>query len=72
MIAPLRLPDSETTEARRRLRRAHRLVASTLLPPQPPSPPPAPGVPAWQAWMVAGWAVVAAACYFASMLGLWH
>jgi hypothetical protein len=69
MIAPLRLPDAETVETRRRLRRAHQLVASTLL---PEPPPPAPSVPAWQAWMVAGWVVVAAVCYFASMLGLWQ
>jgi hypothetical protein len=72
MIAPLRLPDSETTEARRRLRRAHRLVASTLLPERTDSPSPVPAVPAWQAWMVAVWVVVVTACYLASMLGLWH
>jgi hypothetical protein len=71
MIAPIRLPDPGTVETRRRLRRAHRLVASTLLPPQPLSPP-APDVPAWQAWIVAGWVVVVAAYYFVSMLGLWH
>jgi hypothetical protein len=71
MIAPLRLPDPGTTESRRRLRRAHRLVASTLLPEQPSSPS-VPGVPAWQAWLVAGWVMVVAVCYFASMLGLWH
>jgi hypothetical protein len=71
VIAPIRLPDTGTAETRRRLRRAHRLVASTLLPEQQPSPPP-PGVPAWQAWMVAAWVVAAAACYFASMLGFWH
>jgi hypothetical protein len=71
MIAPLRLPDPEMAESQRRLRRAHRLVASTLLPPQPPSPS-VPGVPAWQAWLVAGWVVVVTICYFASMLGLWH
>ena len=72
MIAPLRLPDPETVETRRRLRRAHRLVASTLLPERRSSPPAASGVSAWQAWMVAAWVVVVAACYFASMLGLWH
>jgi hypothetical protein len=72
MIAPLRLPDPGTVETRRRLRRAHRLVASTLLPQEPPLPRCAPGVPAWQAWTFAGWVVVVAACYFAGMLGFWH
>ena len=71
MIAPLRQTDSETTEVRRRLHRARRVIASTFL--EEPLHPAdkAPRIPAWQAWLFTGWVLIAAGAYLASMLGLW-
>ena len=70
MIAPIREPEAETSESRRRMLRAYRLLASTLLPEKGSAPAPAP-IPAWRAWLAVGWAAIVAGFYVASMLGLW-
>ncbi len=71
MIAPIRQSDPETVEVRRRMKRARRVVASTLFSAPAPAQAPAPPIPAWQAWLFAGWVVVVAVAYCTSMLGLW-
>ena len=71
MIAPLRETESETSEGRRRLRRARQKIASALFEERPQRADHTPPVPAWQAWLFVAWVVVAGAAYAASMLGLW-
>lgn len=71
MIAPLRPSQVETTERRRRLRHAHQLIATTLLPKPSPSST-APRIAPWKAWLFVAWMTVAIAVYGASMLGIWR
>jgi len=71
VIAPLRETDSETSEGRRRLRRARRKIAAALFEDRPHQPDHASPVPGWQAWLFVAWVAVATAAYAASMLGLW-
>ncbi len=71
MIAPIRLDDPETTDSRRRMRLARRLIAATLLPERPAGGTPGRPIPAWQAWLFVGWVVVATTVYFARMVGLY-
>lgn len=68
MIAPLRESDPETTQTCRRLREAHRFVASTLLRRDCAADGGSP-VAAWKAWSLALWALVVTAVYAAAMLG---
>ncbi len=71
MIAPIRLEDPETTENRRRMRLARRLIAATLLPERHAGGAPGRPIPAWQAWLFVGWVVLAATAYVARMAGLY-
>lgn len=57
--------DATTTEE---IRRARRLVASTLLTTRPDRADDAPPVPGWKAWLFAAWVVIATTFYFAHML----
>jgi len=68
MIAPLR----QTKPVRRSpaLRRAHRLLASTLLTKSARTADDAPLIPRWQAWLFTLWVAAACAIYFAHMLRL--
>ena len=50
------------------IRRARRMVASTLL--KPPPPGGAPRLPAWRAWLFTAWVVVVVAVYLVCMAGL--
>lgn len=70
MIAPLEQMDSETTQTRRRLRLARRLVASTFFQHDPDPGENAPPIPAWRAWLFTAWVTIVTAIYFATMLGL--
>jgi len=70
MIAPIRLVDPETAEARGRLRQARHLVASSLLEERRESVPDAPPVPGWRAWLFSAWVVVVTVMYFAHLVGL--
>jgi len=69
MIAPLDQMDPKTTELRRRLRQARRLVAATFFRHEADRTDHAPPVPAWRAWTFVTWVVIATALYFATMLG---
>lgn len=68
MIAPIKRP--KTSAPSPGIRRAHRLVASTLLQQRLRPRDAAPPVPAWRAWLFTAWVVVTAAVYFACMSGL--
>ena len=70
MIAPLKQIDVETTRTRRRLQLARHVVASAFYPHAAEPADRAPPVRAWQAWLFAGWVVIVAGVYFATMLGL--
>ncbi|MBN2473483.1 MAG: hypothetical protein JXB62_02655 [Pirellulales bacterium] len=67
MIAPIR--QKETRPRPPGIRRAYRLVASTLLSDRPRRGSQTPWVPAWQAWLYTGWVVIVVGAYAASMLG---
>ena len=69
MIAPIDQMDTKTSELRRHLRRARRLVASTFFARKANPTDGAPPVPAWQAWIFVAWVVTITALYFAAMLG---
>lgn len=71
MIAPIRLEDPRTTENRRRMRLARRLIAATLLPAPHEGGLPGRPIPAWQGWLFVGWVVLAATAYVARMVGLY-
>jgi hypothetical protein len=65
MIAPLREPPASNSP----LRTARRLAAQLL--PQRDGPAfDVPRVPSWKAWLFAGWALVVAAVYLATMFGI--
>ncbi len=68
MIAPLEQARPKVARRRRRLHRAHRLVASTFF--ERPSEPPRdiPPIPAWKAWAFAAWVVIVTTIYLATML----
>ncbi|HUT13308.1 MAG TPA: hypothetical protein VMY42_22665 [Thermoguttaceae bacterium] len=68
MIAPIR----ETQRVRRTptLRRAHRLLVSTLLPKSSHAADKAPPIPRWQAWLFTLWVAAVSATYLAHMLRL--
>jgi hypothetical protein len=68
MIAPIERPKASASSPG--VRRARRLVASTLMQQRPRWPECAPSVPAWQAWMFTAWVVAISAAYFAYMVGL--
>ncbi|MHC4402754.1 MAG: hypothetical protein ACYTG0_24080 [Planctomycetota bacterium] len=69
MIAPLPPTDPKTTETEWTLRRARRLVVSTLLKRRPAWGGDGPPVSAGRAWLFAGWVAIVATVYFAAMLG---
>ncbi len=69
MIAPLGQTQRPTTKSRRRLRRAHRLLAHLFLESSPQAEAPRP-VSTWKAWIFVAWVVVVTGVYFATMLGL--
>ena len=69
MIVPVRPPDPETSETRRRLRRARQLVAATFFKGRR-SADTAPSIPSWRAWVFTGWLILVTAVYFAEMAGL--
>ncbi len=70
MIAPIRLPDPQTAEERRRLREARRVVAAALLgQPGEEGAQRRPRIAAWKAWAFALWVVGATGAYAAAMLG---
>ncbi|MCE5301901.1 MAG: hypothetical protein LLF97_02190 [Planctomycetaceae bacterium] len=64
MIAFIRPP--ERSSRSRRLRRVHRVLAETLLPPEPEPFEPGPPLVGWKAWLVVGWLSAAA------LLGVVH
>jgi len=68
MIAPLDQASPKAARRRRRLSRAHRLVASTFfeLPSKPPQD--VPPIPAWKAWAFTAWGVIVTTVYLATML----
>jgi len=70
MIAPLEQMDTETTQTRRRLRLARRLVASTFLQHGRKPTENGPAIPAWRAWVFTAWVVIVTGLYFGTMLGL--
>jgi hypothetical protein len=70
MIAPLRLPEPHTSEQRRRLRKARRVVAAAFLEPRSESGDGAPRIAGWRAWLFAAWVAVVTGVYMASMIGL--
>ena len=70
MIVPVRPPDPETSETRRRLRRARQLVAATFFKCHRRSADTAPSIPSWRAWVFTGWLILVTAVYFAEMAGL--
>lgn len=69
MIAPLSQAGPKTARRRRRLRRAHRLVASTFFERPLERTRDVPPIPAWKAWAFAGWVVIVTTIYLATMLG---
>lgn len=68
MIAPIQR--TKDPPGSPEMRRAHRLVASTLLKKQRYPADDAPPVPAWRAWLFTAWVVTATAAYLAYMVGL--
>ena len=68
MIAPIEGPKASAPSPG--IRRAHSLVASTLLKQRPLPRDRTPPVPAWRAWLFTTWAVVVAAVYFMYMARL--
>jgi len=62
----------QTTEPRTTpgMRRARRLIASTLFKEQPARLDVAPKVAGWKAWVFTSWVVVTVVVYFAYMLEL--
>jgi hypothetical protein len=68
MVAPIQHKDKPAPSSA--MRRAHRLVASTLLS-QAPAADGAPRVAAWKAWLFAAWVVVIAAAYVAHVARIW-
>ena len=69
MIAPLDQMEAKSTELRRRLRQARRLVAATFFRHDANPTDNAPPVPAWRAWAFAAWVAIVTIVYFATMLG---
>jgi hypothetical protein len=69
MIAPLDQMDAATTETRRRLRLARRLVAVTFFARPLDSIEDAPAIASRRAWLFTAWVVIVTAAYFATMLG---
>ena len=65
MIAPLRLPTTETTP---RMRRAHGFIATTLLDDEYDLGQLPKHISAWRSWLFVGWVLVATGWYFMSML----
>ena len=51
------------------MRRARRMVASTLLQEERELRGPGSRVPGWKAWLFAGWVIVVTAVYFTYMFG---
>ncbi len=68
MIAPIQQTDERPRSAR--LRRAHRLVVSTLLGKRASHTDEAPRVAVWRAWLFATWVVTVTAAYAAYLSGL--
>ena len=68
MIAPIR--QTEPRPRLRGLRRAHRLVAATLLKKRRHPADGASRVPAWRAWLFTLWVVVVTVAYSAYLIGL--
>ena len=66
MIAPIQQTDPPQSPA---MRRAHGMVASTLLKKQRHAADATP-VPAWRAWLFVAWVVAVTAVYAAYMIGL--
>ena len=69
MIAPLGRTDTETAAVRRRLQRAHQLIACTFLKHGLEPAEHAPPISAWRAWLFTAWVVIVTGVYFATMLG---
>ena len=68
MIAPIQ--STEKPPRSTRMRRAHRLVVSTLLTGKTSRTDGAPDVVAWRAWLFAAWVAAVTAAYAAYMSGL--
>lgn len=68
MVAPVERPKPRSLSPA--MRRAHRLVAATLLGPLPPEKPPV-RVPKWKAWLLAAWAVFVTGIFLYSVWALW-
>jgi len=66
MIAPLR--QTEDSSRLRRLRRAHRVVATTLLKKSRHPADTAASVSAWRAWLLTAWIALVITIYAAAML----
>jgi len=69
MIAPLRLPETTTSERYGRLREAREYLATTVI--DGAHEDRGPAVASRKAWMLVVWMVVATALYATSMLGWW-
>ena len=65
MIAPYRKTKNPSSS----MRRARRMVASTMLSDEAESRKSRARVPGWKAWLFAAWAVVVTVAYFAYMSG---
>ena len=68
MIAPIQQPEACCRSAE--MRRAHRLVASSLLTERSYPADGVPPVRRWKAWLFTGWVVVVTGVYFAYMIGV--
>ncbi len=69
MIAPLDQASPKAARRRGRLRRARRLVASTLFEPHVDLGRDIPPIAVWRAWAFTGWLLIVTGIYLATMLG---
>jgi hypothetical protein len=69
MIAPARpYTDTATTPREAKLRRARRLVASSLLGEEGRAASSPPAIKPWRAWLVCGWLVLVTGYYVVALL----